>query len=60
MRLVRLLRLVKMLRVLRGSRILQRWEWTRSSRSQSTRMDNVAAALQSISLDKQRGWLNLG
>ena len=36
-------------------RVLQRWEWTRSSRSLSKRMDGVAAALDSLALDKQRG-----
>ena len=32
-------------------KILQRWEWTRSSRSLSTRMDGVAAAFDSLALD---------
>ena len=32
-------------------KVLQRWEWTRSSRSLSTRMDGVAKAFDSLALD---------
>eukprot|EP00635_Sarcinochrysidales_sp_CCMP3193_P009659 CAMPEP_0118913800 /NCGR_PEP_ID=MMETSP1166-20130328/14442_1 /TAXON_ID=1104430 /ORGANISM="Chrysoreinhardia sp, Strain CCMP3193" /LENGTH=391 /DNA_ID=CAMNT_0006853365 /DNA_START=78 /DNA_END=1253 /DNA_ORIENTATION=+ len=39
-------------------KVLQRWEWTRSSRSLSTRMDGVAAAFENLDLfrSRRRDW----